>query len=91
MKFLFAVLVFCAPVALHAGETLPAKPKKVHRICRDIQKPGSHIETSVCKTAAEWAGTDAASSGDVDAGIPGNRVATGRMTNTGTPGTGPGK
>jgi hypothetical protein len=40
------------------GAQPDAKAKKPHLICkRDGSSTGSHMEKSVCKTAAEWAGT----------------------------------
>jgi len=39
------------------GAQPDTKAKKPHLICKRDGSTGSHLERSVCKTAAEWAGT----------------------------------
>jgi hypothetical protein len=76
-----------ATPALAAGGAAKAdeKPKKEHKICRSETKSGSHMTKTVCKTAKEWAGIP----DEESPLIVGNREATGRAINIGTPGRSP--
>jgi hypothetical protein len=50
----------------------PAKPKKERKICRDDDRPASHIGKRICKTAAEW--REAGDMPGKETIIPGKRV-----------------
>ncbi|MGL4314669.1 MAG: hypothetical protein ACRCSO_11845 [Sphingomonas sp.] len=41
----------------------PVKPKKARKICRAIGASGTHMQSTICKTEAEWAEIDAHSEG----------------------------
>lgn len=85
MKLLLVSLLFLsAPIGAQAApqstdatataptdQPVPAKPKKERKICRDEEKAGSHIGKRICKTAAEWQGTD---DSDNNTTITGNRA-----------------
>lgn len=75
MKMLAAVALFSGLLvvgsASHADDAAaPAAPKKKqHKICRDIERSGSHIPKTTCKTKDEWAAFDASGAdGDGEAG-----------------------
>lgn len=62
-----------------------AKPKAPPKVCRSYQTSGSRIATRVCKTQAQWdedARLNDISDGDYE--TRGNRVVSGRITNTGS-------
>ena len=61
-----------------------AKPKKERRICKTAIRSGSNLSTTICKTHSEWQALEANYDPDSEeAGVPGNRSATGRSTNIG--------
>jgi hypothetical protein len=77
------LLMLGSPVAVSTGQetagtpaaadpAAPAKPKKERKICRDDDRPASHIPKRICRTAAEWRETSDAPSKETV--IPGNRV-----------------
>ena len=61
MRMLAAVALFSGLLVVGTASyaddaTAPAAPKKKqHKICRDIERSGSHIPKSTCKTKDEWA------------------------------------
>ena len=91
MKILFlgaaiGALSIAAPAAASDVDQAqaPAKPKKERRICKTAIRSGSNLSTTVCKTHAEWQALEANYDPDSEeAGVPGNRSATGRSTNVG--------
>jgi hypothetical protein len=77
------LLMLGAPVAGSTGQeitappaatdpTAAAKPKKERKICRDDDRPASHIPKRICKTAAEW--REAGDMPGQETIIPGNRA-----------------
>ncbi len=65
MKFAFtaALIAIALPVAGHAQDAKPKKEKKAadpnKKVCREEGETGSRFTKRVCRTAAEWAQTDA--------------------------------
>jgi hypothetical protein len=55
MKALIAIAMVAASVPLLAapGENAPAPPKQ-HRICRTIDRTGSHMGERICLTPDQW-------------------------------------
>lgn len=96
MSMLLAVALLTAPAADVPQDVAPptesgtaaAKPKKAKKICHTVDKPGSHIPATVCRTQEEW--DNQPSPQDMGSGvdIPGNRASTGRSVNVGTKGPG---
>lgn len=87
MRPTVALVVLLAMPGMAVAEDAAPKPKSAPKICRSIDKPGSHLETRVCKTKAQWDEEDAlndVTNGDFE--TRGNRVVTSRIINTGTGG-----
>eukprot|EP01035_Chromulina_nebulosa_P037047 gene37047-49987_t len=70
---LASLLAFASPAVATAPNTDPAsppvaapqeKPKKEKKICRPEERTVSRITKMICKTAAEWQESDAASHDD---------------------------
>lgn len=70
---LFSGLMAVATASYADDAAAPAAPKKKqHKICREIERSGSHIPKMTCKTKDEWAALDAAG-GEGDGNQPGSR------------------
>jgi len=78
MRMLAAVALFSgllvAGTASYADDAAaPAAPKKKqHKICRDVERSGSHIPKTTCKTKDEWAAFETGGA-DADGVQPGSR------------------
>ena len=63
-KFLLAFLALAVAAPAIAVEASPnpgqQKPKKEPKICKKIEQTSSRMPKSICKTAAEWNGTNSA-------------------------------
>lgn len=73
------------PSVAHADDPKP-KVKGPPKICRAYDNSASRIATRVCKTQAQWdeeARVNDITNGDFE--VRGDRVATGRVVNTGSP------
>jgi hypothetical protein len=66
-----------------------AQPKKPKKVCRERMRSGSHLSNITCKTPEQWAELQATFDEEAEYGIPGNKVATGRMIDRGPPRSGP--
>ncbi len=81
-----------APTPATPGTTVvtaPVKPAKPKKVCRERGRSGSHLTNITCKTPEEWAQLQSDFDEEAEYGIPGNKVATGRMIDRGPPRSGP--
>ncbi len=77
MRMFAAVALFSGLVVMgtasYADDAAPAAPKKKqHKICRDVERSGSHIPKTTCKTKDEWAALENTGA-DADGTQPGSR------------------
>jgi len=91
MSMLLVALLFTTPAASTPQDAAPttesgtpaAKPKKAKKICHTVDKPGSHIPATICRTQAEWDNQPSPQDMGMGVDIPGNRATTGRSVDVG--------